>query len=154
MSAILSTLGWLALGLVIGGGAVAVAFLRRKPFIMMMRGAGMPPPAASSENVTLIATLMQGHFAPTPLTNLTISERKFPFRVRADLQRAIDSLFSAGSTITHFSGIRKEYAHDGLTFSDCVVVSEHGPAVSVPPQYEDVAAWPLLGRPAQSRSST
>jgi hypothetical protein len=138
MSAILSTLGWLALGLVIGGGAVAVAFLRRKPFIMMMRGAGMPPPAASSENVTLIATLMQGHFAPTPLTNLTISERKFPFRVRADLQRAIDSLFSAGSTITHFSGIRKEYAHDGLTFSDCVVVSEHGPAVSVPPQYEDV----------------
>jgi len=25
---------------------------------------------------------------------------------------------------------------------------------SGPPQYEDVAAWPLLGRPAQSRSST
>jgi AAA+ superfamily predicted ATPase len=131
MSEILSIVGWIALGLLVGGGTVAFNMLRRN-------AATMPDQFGGTESATLIATLFQSHFAPTPLANITISERKFPFRVRADLQRAIDRLFSSGTTICHFCGVRKEFSHEGLTLSDCIVVSQHGPAVSVPPQYEEV----------------
>ena len=72
------------------------------------------------------------------MDNITISERQFPFRVRADLQRAIDHLFGSKTTISHFCGVRKEFSHEGLTLSDCVVPSDHYPPVSVPPQYEEI----------------
>jgi hypothetical protein len=45
--------------------------------------------------------MMQSHFAPTSLQDITISERQFPFPVRADLQRAIDRLFSAETRVSH-----------------------------------------------------
>src|SRR5947209_10010472 len=56
----------------------------------------------------LLRRLLARHFRPAPLDDLTISERRFPFRVRADLQRAIDQLFSAATVISHFCGVRKE----------------------------------------------
>ena len=90
-----------------------------------------------SDGRPLIRPLIEGHFHPVVADNITISERKFPFRVRADLQRAIDRLFTAGTTISHFCGVQKEYCHDGLTFSN-LLVDGHSPAVSVPPQYEEV----------------
>jgi cell division protease FtsH len=90
------------------------------------------------ENVTPIPTLMQAHFAPTSLQAITISERQFPFRVRADLQRAIDAMFSADTKVSHFCGVQKEYSHESLTLSDCVVAGKHSSAISVPPQYEAV----------------
>ena len=89
-------------------------------------------------NVTLISGLIRSHFHPTPLDDITISERRFPFRVRADLQRAIDRLFAAETSITHFCGVRKEYAYEGVELSGCLIDSDHNPAVSVPPQYEEV----------------
>lgn len=85
-----------------------------------------------------IPTLFHKHFRPTRVDNLTFSERQFPYRVRADLQRAIDQLFSSETTISHFCGVRKEYSHEGITLSDCVSGSYHSPVVSVPPQYEEI----------------
>ena len=61
----------------------------------------------------------------------------FPFRVRADLQRAIDRLFAAEAAITHFCGVRKEHAYEGINFAG-LLVDGHSPAVSVPPEYEEV----------------
>lgn len=81
--------------------------------------------------------LLEAHFRPVSLDDLTILERRFPFRVRADLQRAIDRLFTPAATITYFCGVRKEHAHEGLTISG-LIVDGHSPAVSVPPQYEEV----------------
>ena len=69
--------------------------------------------------------------------DITISERKFPFRVRADLQLAIDRLFSADTRIRYFCGVQKENSYEGLTFSS-LLVDGYSPAVSVPPQYESV----------------
>jgi len=138
MREILSISGWVVLGLLIGGGTAALIMLRRNAASMIDQATAMAGQFSGTENVTLIATLMQSHFAPTPLANITISERKFPFRVRADLQRAIDRLFGKDTTICHFCGVRKEYAHEGLTMSDCIVASQHSPAISVPPQYEEV----------------
>jgi hypothetical protein len=85
----------------------------------------------------LIRPLLEAHFRPVSLDNLTISERRFPFRVRADLQRAVERLFSANSTVCHFCGVRKEHAYEGLVFAS-LIVDGHNPAVSVPPQYEEV----------------
>ena len=36
-----------------------------------------------------MAALLQSHFHPISTSDITISEREFPFRVRADLQKAI-----------------------------------------------------------------
>ena len=93
--------------------------------------------ATTLDGRPLIRTLIEGHFHPVVADNITISERKFPFRVRADLQRAIDRLFAAGTTISYFCGVEKEYCHEGLKFSH-LLVDGHSPAVSVPPQYEEV----------------
>src|ERR1043165_3819810 len=39
-----------------------------------------------------VFALLTKHFGRSALHSLTISERKFPIRVRADLQRAVESL--------------------------------------------------------------
>jgi hypothetical protein len=80
---------------------------------------------------------LEAHFRPVPLDDITVSERRFPFRVRADLQRAIDRLFTAGVTIHHFCGIRKDHAFEGLNFA-ALLVEGFNPALSVPLEYEEV----------------
>jgi len=98
----------------------------------------MPQKKIPAETIGDIATIIRAHFAPTGVQNISISERQFPFRVRADLQRAIDRLFGSGAVIRHFCGVRKEYSHDGLTLSDCIVANQRNPTVAVPLQYEEV----------------
>jgi len=120
-------LGWLLVGVLVGGGA-AFWFARQR----------VKRTQRQTQTHTPIASLVVAHFYPTPIADITISERQFPFRVRADLQRAIDQLFSAQSHILHFCGVRREYSHEGLRLSDCIIESEHYPAVSVPPEYEEI----------------
>lgn len=123
MDQILSVAGWLLLGTVLGAGIGFWVALRR---------------SCGRKTRSAIATLIQAHLHPTPVDNITISERQFPFRVRADLQRAIERLFGDKTTVCHFCGVRKEYSQEGITLSDCLVASEHNPAVSTPPQYEEI----------------
>lgn len=85
-----------------------------------------------------VSALLVSHFHPVPMDDITISERQFPFRVRADLQRAIDNLFGDTTQIQHFCGVRCEYARDGVTLSGCIVESPHSPTVSTPPEYEEL----------------
>ncbi len=119
-------LGWLFVGLLIGGGIVFFAIR----FIKKTAGDGI-----DSESVV---SLMTSHFKPVSIENVTISERKFPFRVRADLQRAIDRLFSDETNVLHFCGVRKEFSHEGVSLTDCLIPSAHYPTVSVPPEYEEL----------------
>jgi hypothetical protein len=84
-----------------------------------------------------VRPLLERHFRPTPVDDLTVAERQFPFRVRADLQRAIDRLFAADVTIRHFGGVRKDHAVDGLNFA-ALLVDGYSPAAAVPPEYEEV----------------
>jgi len=87
---------------------------------------------------TLIANLIRDHFRPVPTDNITISERSFPYRVRADLQRAIDRLFGTTTKIRHFCGVRQDYSHRPLNLATCVVPSDHNAPVAAPPQYEEI----------------
>ncbi len=120
-------LGWLFVGLLIGGGA-AYGFVWRQ----------MAQAAAKKQGPPGISWLLLSHFHPTPADEVTISERQFPFRVRADLQRAIDQLFGEEARILHFCGIRREYSHEGVSLSDCIVESQNNPAVATPPEYEEI----------------
>jgi AAA+ superfamily predicted ATPase len=58
--------------------------------------------------------------------------------MRADLQGTIDKLMGEEFTVHQFSGVQKEYAFGGVTISDCMIESEQNPAVSVPPEYEEL----------------
>lgn len=84
-----------------------------------------------------IHPLLKAHFNPIALDDLTITERRFPNRVRADLQRAIDGLLNQ-MTVHHFCGVRKQYAHEGVNFTELVVHDWNDPPLSVPPQYEEI----------------
>lgn len=83
-----------------------------------------------------VSELLKKHFHPLPMNDITISQRQFPFRVRADLQRAIDRLFGESTKIRHFCGVRREFSHDGVILADCLVDSQHSPTLSTPPEYE------------------
>ncbi len=120
-------LGWLLVGLLIGAGGAAVAMWR---FFKQTQ--------QSQASHTAVSPLLASHFHPTPTADITIAERQFPFRVRADLQRAIDRLFGDQTRILHFCGVRREYSHEGVSLSDCIIESQHNPAVSTPPEYEEI----------------
>jgi DNA polymerase III delta prime subunit len=113
-----------------GGGAALIYLAQRRKL---------------HEGRRIIRSLLEDHFRPASLDNLTILERRFPFRVRADLQGAIDSLLTDGVHIRSFSGVRKEYTHESLGFGS-LIVGGHSPALTVPPEYEEIdiaAAEPI-----------
>jgi hypothetical protein len=115
-----------ALGAALLGAAAGAAFVYRRA-----------NRKALADGRKLVRPLLEAHFRPASPDDLTVLERQFPFRVRADLQRAIDRLFTPAATVTLFCGVRKEHAFEGLTISS-LLVDGHSPAVSVPPQYEEV----------------
>ena len=120
-------LGWLLTGLLVGGGTAFLALTRL--------GFGRPDGGGGK---TSVASLLRSHFRPLPIDDITISERQFPFRVRADLQRAIDRLFGDETNVLHFCGIRREYSHEGVTLSACLVEGPHNRASSIPPEFEEL----------------
>lgn len=121
----MAQLGWLLAGLLIGGTASLVPRV-----VGRIRGV--------RHARTSVAMQLAAHFRPLPTSEITVSERQFPFRVRADLQRAIDQLFGDQTRIHHFCGVRREYSHEGIKLSDCIIESLHNPSVSIPPEYEEI----------------
>lgn len=119
------TLATTLLGVILGGAAVVVVQRKRAQ-------------AHSAHQRPSVVALVRNFLLPLSLEDVTVTERKFPFRVRADLQKAMDQLFSRDTVVHHFCGVRKEYSHEGITLSDCFVVGSHSEAVSVPPQYEEI----------------
>ena len=121
----MENLGWILFGIAVG---VAVGVLVTKWIASQSKS------SKSGE----VSELLKKHFHPLPMNDITISQRQFPFRVRADLQRAIDRLFGETTQIRHFCGVRREFSHDGVTLSDCIVESQHSPTLSTPPEYEEL----------------
>lgn len=91
-----------------------------------------------TQKTTNVFRLIQEHFSPAPITELTILERKFPLRIRADLQRALDRCLSDGVSVLHFGGVLKANSHFGIDLPELLVQNDGDPAVDVPPQYEEV----------------
>lgn len=87
---------------------------------------------------TLIPSLLGDHFRPTSLDDLLLTERIFPFRVRADLQRATEALFQGKTKVCHFSGVRQSYSHEGMEFTGLIAARDNDPPVAVPAEYEEI----------------
>ncbi|MCA9175066.1 MAG: AAA family ATPase [Planctomycetales bacterium] len=85
-----------------------------------------------------IPALLAWHFHPLSFDKLVISQRQFPYRMRADLQRVIEKLFADEIRVVDFCGLRREYGHEGLTLADCIVENQHNPTTAVPPEYEEL----------------
>lgn len=90
------------------------------------------------ERRTRISQLLSEHFDPLPVGDLAITERQFPFRVRADLQKAVDRLLEQSKHSGRFFGVKTEHSYEGVSFSDLLFPSSHRPALAVSPEYEEV----------------
>ena len=118
-------LGWLCVGVLLGGGTTYFASRFKSTL-------------AIENDSQSVLQILKSHFHPATTDTVTISERKFPFRVRADLQRAIDRLFSAETKVFHFCGVRTEFSHEGISMTDCIVDNPRYSTHSVPPEYEEL----------------
>ena len=101
-------------------------------------GTNGEPVMTVTERKPQIHALIQSHFDPTPVEDLTITERQFPLRVRADLQRAVDRVIRGEVAVSFFCGVRKTHAFEGISFSELLVRDRNNPAQSVPPLYEEI----------------
>lgn len=125
-------LGWLFAGLLLGFG---LPFIFRAKSFTMTNSFVEDEPDASPQ---LVAPLLKTHLLPIKASEITITERRFPFRMRADLQRTIDKVFGVEITVKHFFGVRAEYAHGAPTLTDCLLEGVNNPTYSIPPEYEEL----------------
>jgi hypothetical protein len=75
-------------------------------------------------------------FRPAPLACLTVTERQFPARIRADLQRAIEEYFSHSSEVHHLCGVRVDEDMFGIDLA--YLMTAGATAWEVPLQNEEV----------------
>lgn len=82
--------------------------------------------------------LLTKHFGREALPSLTISERKFPIRVRADLQRAVELILGETKGLLHFCGVRQEFAFEGMSFAGLLTAGWMRSPIISPPEYEEI----------------
>src|SRR5579884_884930 len=85
-----------------------------------------------------ISKMLRKHLGKMQADRITISEREFPFRIRADVQTAIDQVVSGGTRIRHFCGLKKMFDFQGVELASLFVAERTNRAVAVPPQYEEI----------------
>lgn len=87
-----------------------------------------------------IVEVLKRHFKPSSLKSLSITERQFPFHIRADLHQAVvDSLNDA--SIRLFTGLAgaATCSTEGIDFSDLLKDNFVGGSPMIaPPQYEQI----------------
>jgi len=91
-----------------------------------------------SNRRTVIASLLQEHFKGATVADLTITEREYPYRMRADLHRSVQRMFADDPELVHFSGVLKQYDHSGLDLASLMAPNPHDPAHAAPPRYEEM----------------
>jgi predicted AAA+ superfamily ATPase len=82
--------------------------------------------------------MLAQHFGKGNLQLLSISEREFPVRVRADLQRAVEEFFAAGRGVRRFCSVRQDWSASGLGFAELVTAGLMRSPVTAPPEYEEI----------------
>jgi ATP-dependent Clp protease adapter protein ClpS len=78
---------------------------------------------------------LEWHFARVPRDQLVATSRQFPGHMRADVQVAIDRLFSGSAR--RFFGIHEEHRYETLTFA-ALTRDGRGARAIAPAQYQDV----------------
>ncbi len=93
---------------------------------------------ADDESQALTAyDVARWHFGELKVDQMTIQERTFPFRVRADLQRALEEVL-AELKVLHACGVQAAY-HEAAKLADCLApLDRHMQARCAPPQFQEV----------------
>lgn len=96
-----------------------------------------PTMNATLEQRMMIFNRIQDHFGAAPLEALEVTERVFPGRVRADLQRALEGLAEGGFEVAYFAPIHQggQPAH---AFNQLYTKDRRNPPTAVPPEYVEV----------------
>jgi cell division protease FtsH len=102
---------------------------------------GLIAGAAISERVqnaraSVVYRRLKKAFDPTPLACLMVTERQFPARIRADLQRAVDEYFRGTAEVQHLCGVRIGEDMFGIDLS--YLLTTGAEAWEVPLQHEEV----------------
>lgn len=122
-------LGWLFLGVLLGSGLAYWVLQRQDNSPIVKR--------RTNKGVSAAKVLAQ-HFEASSADQLTISERVFPYRMRADLQLALNRLFADEIRTQRFSGVGKEYSRGEVSLSECLTGGERQPTLCAPPQFEEI----------------
>jgi ATP-dependent Clp protease adapter protein ClpS len=93
------------------------------------------PEITRSKQFDYACDALAWHFAGIPRDQLVASSRQFPGHMRADVQSAIDRLFSASPI--RFFGIHEEYRYETLTIAALIRDGRNAIAIA-PAQYQDV----------------
>jgi len=82
--------------------------------------------------------MLARHFGKKDLHSLSVRERQFPMRVRADLQRAVEAFFNDGKSVRRFCSVRQDMSLQGVTFAEMITAGWIRSPVTSPPEYEEV----------------
>jgi ATP-dependent Clp protease adapter protein ClpS len=97
--------------------------------------AGNQPDVTSNKTFGFAYEALASHFAGIPADRLVTTSRQFPGHMRADVQAAVDRLFSASPL--RFFGIHEEQRYQTLTFAT-LTRDGRGASAIAPAQYHDV----------------
>lgn len=84
----------------------------------------------------LVAAKLAKHFGKLSLDQLVTAARTFPISALADLQTALNEIFSKQFR-AELAGVHPRFDHETLTFSE-LLTTDHYPAVVAPLQYLEV----------------
>jgi len=118
-------LSYLTAGVVIGiaAGAASVLFWKR---------------LTTTDTRSFVQQLLHWHLGTVSADQLAITERRFPLRVRVDVQRALERFLGESVRVVQFHGIKEEYGHKTLGIADCLALRQRDDIHCTAAEYEDV----------------
>src|SRR5712671_4953673 len=93
------------------------------------------PELISNKQFDYACDALNWHFAGIPRDQLVATSRQFPGHMRADVQVAVEGLFSASPI--RFFGVHEEHRYETLNFAVLTRDGRHAQAIA-PAQYHDV----------------
>jgi ATP-dependent Clp protease adapter protein ClpS len=93
------------------------------------------PEVTSNKQFEYACEALAWHFVGVPRDRLVATSRQFPGHMRADVQAAIDRLFSASAL--RFFGIHEQHRYETLTMATLIRDGRNAPAIA-PAQYHEV----------------
>ncbi len=101
----------------------------------MLATAGNLGAITETKRFDFACTAIEWHFAGIPRDRLVATSRQFPGHMRADVQAAVDKLFSIQRI--RFFGIQERHRYETLTFASLTSTGQAAHAIA-PAQYHDV----------------
>jgi AAA+ superfamily predicted ATPase len=86
---------------------------------------------------THVHRLIEQHFHPQKTESLIVNERVFPLRMRADLQRVLDTMLAPNERNDRFLAVYSQHHYGAIGFEGLLLCG-HYPAVVAPPKYDEI----------------